>query len=65
VLDAEMERLSQQYASEAVLPLPPHWGGYLIRPDLIEFWQGRRSRLHDRVRYRLEKGLWLKELLAP
>ena len=65
ILDAEMERLSQQYASEDVLPLPPHWGGYLIRPDLIEFWQGRRSRLHDRVRYRLENGLWVKELLAP
>ena len=65
VLDAEMERLSQQYASEEVLPLPPHWGGYLIRPDLIEFWQGRRSRLHDRVQYRLEHGQWVKELLAP
>lgn len=65
VLDAEMERLSQQYANEDVLPLPPHWGGYLIRPDLIEFWQGRRSRLHDRVQYRLEKGRWVKELLAP
>lgn len=65
VLETAMERLSEQYANETVLPLPPHWGGYLIQPDLIEFWQGRRSRLHDRVRYRLVAGQWEKELLAP
>lgn len=65
VLDAEMERLSEQYASDDVLPLPPHWGGYLVRPDLIEFWQGRRSRLHDRVQYCFRQGSWIKELLAP
>ena len=65
ILDAEMERLEQQYADEEVLPLPPHWGGYLVRPDLVEFWQGRRSRLHDRVQYRLEDVGWIRELLAP
>lgn len=64
-LEAEMKRLSQEYANESVLPLPPHWGGYLIRPDLIEFWQGRRSRLHDRVRYQFDQGQWKKALLAP
>lgn len=46
-------------------PRPPHWGGYRLLPDRWEFWQGRRSRLHDRLRYRLEAGTWLKERLAP
>jgi pyridoxamine 5'-phosphate oxidase len=65
VLETEMERLDQEYAASEILPRPLHWGGYLVRPDLIEFWQGRRSRLHDRVQYRLENGQWVKELLAP
>ena len=47
------------------VPRPPHWGGFLVIPDRIEFWQGRPSRLHDRIRYRLSDGLWLKERLAP
>jgi pyridoxamine 5'-phosphate oxidase len=46
-------------------PRPPHWGGYRLAPDRWEFWQGRRSRLHDRVRYRLESGHWVRERLAP
>jgi pyridoxamine 5'-phosphate oxidase len=46
-------------------PRPPHWGGYRLVPDRWEFWQGRRSRLHDRVCYRLENGVWLRERLAP
>ena len=44
---------------------PPHWGGYRLEPDRWEFWQGRKSRLHDRLRYRLESGAWVKERLAP
>ena len=47
------------------VPRPPHWGGYIVIPDFVEFWQGRPSRLHDRIRYRLSDGLWLKERLAP
>lgn len=47
------------------VPRPPHWGGYIVIPDRIEFWQGRPSRLHDRIQYRLENGVWLKERLAP
>lgn len=44
---------------------PPHWGGYRLSPDALEFWQGRPSRLHDRIRYRLADGLWVIERLAP
>ena len=47
------------------VPRPPHWGGYLVIPDCIEFWQGRPSRLHDRIRYRLHEGNWIKERLSP
>lgn len=47
------------------VPRPPHWGGYIVIPELIEFWQGRPSRLHDRIRYRLEKGEWVRERLSP
>jgi pyridoxamine 5'-phosphate oxidase len=47
------------------VPRPAHWGGYRVLPELIEFWQGRRSRLHDRLRYRLAGSNWLIERLAP
>ncbi len=46
-------------------PRPPHWGGFRLRPDTWEFWQGRKSRLHDRLRYRREKDIWIRERLAP
>ena len=46
-------------------PRPPHWGGYRLRPDNWQFWQGRKSRLHDRLRYRLEGDAWVRERLAP
>lgn len=46
-------------------PRPPHWGGYRLVPQGWEFWQGRKSRLHDRLRFQLTDGVWVKERLAP
>jgi pyridoxamine 5'-phosphate oxidase len=46
-------------------PRPPHWGGYLVKPDMVELWQGQPSRLHDRVRYRRIDGSWHRDRLAP
>ncbi len=57
-----------KYAAQFLLqpPRPPHWGGYRLLPDNWQFWQGRKSRLHDRLRYTLEaEGNWLRERLAP
>jgi len=57
-----------KYAAQFMLqpPRPPHWGGYRLKPDTWQFWQGRKSRLHDRLRYTLQTdGDWLRERLAP
>jgi pyridoxamine 5'-phosphate oxidase len=56
-----------KYATQFMLnpPRPPHWGGYRLVPDEWQFWQGRRSRLHDRLRYRFNEGDWIRERLAP
>jgi pyridoxamine 5'-phosphate oxidase len=50
---------------DAPIPRPEHWGGYRVVPDMIELWQGQPSRLHDRVRYRLVDGVWVRDRLAP
>ena len=57
-----------KFAAQFLLnpPRPPHWGGYRLQPDNWQFWQGRKSRLHDRLRYRQEaQGMWARERLAP
>jgi pyridoxamine 5'-phosphate oxidase len=64
VLEDSMKMLETKYAGREV-PLPPHWGGWRLAPESVEFWQGRRSRLHDRLRYRREKDAWTIERLAP
>ncbi len=63
VLLANAARTSARYGLRP--PRPDHWGGYRVVPDNWEFWQGRKSRLHDRLRYRLLDGVWLRERLAP
>ena len=64
LLDKQKE-LETQYASAEILPLPPFWGGYRLLPDVLEFWQGRPSRLHDRIRYVQAETGWKIERLAP
>ena len=57
-----------KFAAQFLLnpPRPPHWGGYRLQPDNWQFWQGRKSRLHDRLRYRQQaQGIWVRERLAP
>ncbi len=65
ILEARLEEMKQRFA-EGQVPLPPHWGGFRLKPERIEFWQGRPDRLHDRFRYTLQKnGAWSIERLAP
>lgn len=63
-LEDRVREMERAYADGSI-PRPPHWGGYRLVPDAVEFWQGRPSRLHDRIRYRRQEGLWLIERLAP
>jgi pyridoxamine 5'-phosphate oxidase len=64
-LEQEFDKRKEEFNNGEV-PRPPFWGGYVVRPVIIEFWQGRFSRLHDRIQYTLEKnGAWKTERLAP
>jgi pyridoxamine 5'-phosphate oxidase len=63
--ESVIQDLKEKYPEGTEVPRPIAWGGYVIVPDKIEFWQGRRSRLHDRIVYRLDNKEWIKERLAP
>jgi pyridoxamine 5'-phosphate oxidase len=64
-LEQRLQEVSAKFPGEDV-PLPPHWGGYLVRPESVEFWQGRPDRLHDRIRYTRRSGEgWAIERLSP
>jgi pyridoxamine 5'-phosphate oxidase len=62
-LESRFAEFEQRFGAD--VPRPPHWGGYRLKPTAIEFWQGRDNRLHDRLLYRLENGVWVIERLAP
>lgn len=64
VLEKRVRELGAKYRGREV-PRPPYWGGYRVIPTRFEFWQGRADRLHDRLRYRLVRGRWVRERLAP
>ena len=65
VLDQRMKSLEEKFLNKTI-KRPNFWGGYIVKPVEIEFWQGRKSRLHDRIRYKLDNNFnWIKERLSP
>ncbi len=65
-LDQALEEFEKRFPEGTEVPRPPYWGGFLIRPTEIEFWQGRPNRMHDRIRYRMDSEYnWNRERLAP
>lgn len=63
VLEERFDAVSQEYGE--TIPRPEQWGGWRLSPEMVEFWQGRPNRFHDRIRYRSEAGRWVKERLSP
>ncbi|MCP2317419.1 Pyridoxamine 5'-phosphate oxidase [Nocardia amikacinitolerans] len=64
-LDRALAETTARFADVDEIPVPPHWGGYLLRPDEVEFWQGRRGRLHNRIRVRIAEGRMRVDRLQP
>ncbi|WP_210515509.1 pyridoxamine 5'-phosphate oxidase [Hymenobacter terricola] len=64
-LEARETKIAEEFGAQDPLPRPPHWGGYILRPHRLEFWQGRPSRLHDRIVYELLGSSWQRSRLAP
>ncbi|MBG6101919.1 pyridoxamine 5'-phosphate oxidase [Micromonospora vinacea] len=65
-LEERYQEAAGRFADQAEIPTPSHWGGLRVQPESVEFWQGRASRLHDRLRFRrLDAGGWIVERLAP
>lgn len=65
LLAQRVAAVEEEYRGRDDIPCPEHWGGYRLRPVLVEFWQGRPSRLHDRLQYRREENKWVVERLGP
>ena len=66
VIEENEKKYTEKFSDTAIIPRPPHWGGYIVKPTQIEFWQGRPSRLHDRILYSLQTDKsWKIERLAP
>ncbi|WP_020670034.1 pyridoxamine 5'-phosphate oxidase [Amycolatopsis nigrescens] len=64
-LDNALNSIERRFADVDEIPFPPHWGGWRIRPDTVEFWQGRQDRMHDRLRYVRTDDGWQIERVAP
>ena len=64
VLENSFHDFEQKFKDQTI-PRPSHWGGYLVKPEMIEFWQGRSGRLHDRIKYKLDNSSWTYQRLAP
>ncbi|MEO1383062.1 MAG: pyridoxamine 5'-phosphate oxidase, partial [Bacteroidota bacterium] len=65
ILEARVEEFTAKFEGQETFPKPEYWGGYRVEPDYIEFWQGRKSRLHDRITYTLTEGAWIIQRIAP
>lgn len=63
-LELAFAAAEEKFADDDI-PRPDHWGGFRLRPEIVEFWQGRPDRLHDRIRYRWDYATWVKERLSP
>lgn len=64
-LEEKLSELTKEYKEVDHIPKPKHWGGYVVKPYSVEFWQGRPNRLHDRVEYVKKENRWIKQRLAP
>ncbi|KAA2262980.1 pyridoxamine 5'-phosphate oxidase [Solihabitans fulvus] len=64
-LDSALAKIERQFENSEKVPVPPHWGGWRIQPETVEFWQGRQDRMHDRLRFRLGRDGWEIERVAP
>ncbi len=64
-LETALANVERRFADSETVPVPPHWGGWRIVPEVVEFWQGRRDRMHDRLRFRLARDGWKVERLGP
>ena len=65
ILEQNAAKITTDFEDVVVLPLPPFWGGFALKPERFEFWQGRQSRLHDRIAYELSNEVWERKRLAP